>query len=391
MNRLFIILVLALVVLSCKDNDTIYLVELPNPNGDTIIVGNDTIVNGDTISSNGNDNTLECKDPVIGIELLVAEPVDAKFYAIGRRLVLVCQNPNKLIRYDVHQKVLIEMDLPSTPTSLDISDNGELALVGFDGAISYVNLLSMSIIKSINVSCRTYDVVLGRNNWAYVYPADGQWEYVRCIDLDTEEEVLSQGNFVRETTSAEKHPTMDVIYGANNGVSPSDIERMDISSDTAVYAYDSPYHGDYAFSGALWISESGESIYTRGKTVVSSDPLESKDMVYKGSLQTEAREVFWAHDSESENIVAAVVGDRAYVDGEYRQVPTESIEIYNLPLFSSAKQVEMPDIETPETCFNTRPKFCFIWPAGDELVVVVNAYSDKTLIPSNWAILNLPL
>ena len=94
-------MVLALVVLSCKDNDTIYLVELPNPNGDTIIVGNDTIVNGDTINSNGNDNTLECKDPVIGIELLVAEPVDAKFYAIGRRLVLVCQNPNKLISINV--------------------------------------------------------------------------------------------------------------------------------------------------------------------------------------------------------------------------------------------------------------------------------------------------
>jgi chitinase len=75
------------------------------------------------------------------------------------------------------------------------------------------------------------------------------------------------------------------MYGADNGLSPSDIEKYDISSGVANLAYDSPYHGDYAMCGNLWISENGVHIYTACGNTFRSSSIQNQDMLYNGALQ----------------------------------------------------------------------------------------------------------
>jgi hypothetical protein len=57
-----------------------------------------------------------------------------------------------------------------------------------------------------------------------------------------------------------------------------------IISDTAIYLYDSQYHGDYSISGNLWLSEDGNRIFTRGGSVFKTSAVESNDIVYNGEL-----------------------------------------------------------------------------------------------------------
>jgi hypothetical protein len=74
------------------------------------------------------------------------------------------------------------------------------------------------------------------------------------------------------------------MYGADNGISPSDIEKYDIQKGAASMLYDSPYHGDYPMNGNLWLSEDGDRIFTRGKTVLRSSELKTEDMYYNGNI-----------------------------------------------------------------------------------------------------------
>ena len=72
-----------------------------------------------------------------------------------------------------------------------------------------------------------------------------------CISLATGEETTSSGYSIYAGTVAKLHPGGKAMYGADNGISPSDIEKYDIQSGTASVLYDSPYHGDYAMCGDL--------------------------------------------------------------------------------------------------------------------------------------------
>ena len=71
---------------------------------------------------------------------------------------------------------------------------------------------------------------MANNKWAYVFPKDDQWEYVRCINLNisTDNEANSTGGSMYAGTKGRLHPSGKFIYGADNGLSPSDIEKYDI-------------------------------------------------------------------------------------------------------------------------------------------------------------------
>jgi len=115
-------------------------------------------------------------------------------------------------------------------------------------------------------------------------PNGGGWSEIRCIELATGTESPSTGLSVNPGTVMRLHPSGDYIYGANNGVSPSDAEKYDIRPGVAAYLYDSPYHGDFAFSGNLWLNEAGTKMFTRSSNVFRLSDVPANDMIYDGQL-----------------------------------------------------------------------------------------------------------
>jgi chitinase len=210
--------------------------------------------------------------------------VDAEYSRALDRVVLLT-TPAELHVHDPlsgAEDLVVTLPLPGRAVS--IAPNGLTAAVGHDGWVSVVDLVGATLVDTVSTSADSLDLVLAGNGYVYVFPVRDQWTSIRCVNLETGTEELSSGRFIYAGTLARLSPRGDAIYGANNGLSPSDIERYDVSGGAASYLYDSPYHGDYYMCGSLWFDEPGNRIFTRCGNVFHSTDDESTDMRYAGSL-----------------------------------------------------------------------------------------------------------
>ena len=167
---------------------------------------------------------------------------DAEYDRINDKLIVVVDS--ELRKYNFETESVTNIALPMPPSSVAISQDGLFAAVGHNALISYVDLTSMTLVETYPVTTDVLDIVLAPNNYIYAFPKADQWEQIRCINIATKEETLSSVSSIYAGTKAKLHPSGNYIYGADNGISPSDIEKYDITEGTATYSYDSPYHGD---------------------------------------------------------------------------------------------------------------------------------------------------
>jgi uncharacterized protein (TIGR03437 family) len=212
---------------------------------------------------------------------------DAEFSRSLNRVVMVSSLPNQLTLYDPEAgKESNAVALPRVPTCVSISLDGRSAVVGYDGFVSVVDLTRPALVRTFAVSADVLDIVHG-NGYAYVFPRRDQWTTIRTVRLsDGADLTASQfGRSIYAGTLGRMHPSGRKVYGANNGLSPSDIERYNIADNGILqYAYDSPYHGDYAMCGNLWPSRDGLRLITRCGNVFRSSDTQGQDMVYNGKL-----------------------------------------------------------------------------------------------------------
>jgi hypothetical protein len=260
---------------------------------------------------------------------------DAEYSNALDAIVAVVAQPAALHVIDPETGTSTQVALDVAPTSVSVSPDGLHAAVGHDGYVSYVDLVAGSVTNVFPVSTEAVDVVLGGNGFVYVFPRTDQWTTIRIIDLATGLETTHAGGSIRAGTLAKLHPTQAAIYGADNGLSPSDIEKYDISTGTASYLYDSPYHGDYAMCGNLWISDDGERIYTRCGNTFRASSVQADDMRYAGALSGVATIQALDHAGDAD-LVALVPGNGwseteadtvlAFFDDEFLQ-PTASVAL----------------------------------------------------------------
>ena len=237
---------------------------------------------------------------------------DAEYSKALDRIITVSTTPkNQLHIFDPVKGEDIAVDLPLAPTCGSRAPDGLHAPVGHDAYVSYVDLAAPTRLKTIPVSTDVLDIVLAGNGYAYAFPRSDQWESIRSINLESETEELGTGYSIYAGTKGKLHPSGKAMYGANNGLSPSDIEKYDISNGVAETLYDSPYHGDYAMCGDLWISEDGFRIFTACGNVFRSSEIRRKDMKYNGSLQ-DMKHIQWVDHSLPAEKVAVIPENTRY-------------------------------------------------------------------------------
>jgi hypothetical protein len=216
--------------------------------------------------------------------------IDAEFSKTLDALVMVSANPvDAIYVYDTATGIERRRNLVKTPTSVSIAPDGLTAAVGHDALISIVDLANVGVPgapapKRLNVSTHVFDIVLDGAGYVHAFPLADQWQYPHSVEIATNVETLGSG-FLYAGARARLAPGTTWIYTADNGLSPSDLAKWDISSGTAIGLYDSPYHGDYAMCGNVWFNEAGTRIYTPcGNTFrVRANP--AQDMVYAGALE----------------------------------------------------------------------------------------------------------
>lgn len=230
--------------------------------------------------------------------------VDAEYDKVHERIIAVTAGPDQLLIIDPADSTVSAIALNTDPTCVSVSEDGNTAVAGHNGWVSWVDLNSLALLATHGAGCDVFDVVLGPNGFAYAFPESDQWTEIRCIELSSGTLTSSGGWSIYEETNARLKPGSTRIYGATNNGSPTDVETYDISAGTATYLYDCAYHGDYPFGGGLWFSESGDRLFTRDRTVLTTSMVQSEDMLYAGTLPGEAHVRCMDHSSEADRVYA---------------------------------------------------------------------------------------
>ena len=219
--------------------------------------------------------------------------VDAEYSAALESLVIVSTTPrNALYVVNAANGTTSSINLNKPPTAVSVSPDGRSAAVGHDALITLVTPLSSATGSSLsgrtlNVSARVGDLVLDGDGYVHVFPKTDQHVNIHTVHIATNTESLNSGRTIYANTKGRLHPSGSVMYGADNGASPSDIEKYSTPSSPVSgtsYLYDSPYHGDYAMCGNLWFAEDGSTIYTACGNTFSSSTTQSQDMLYRGAM-----------------------------------------------------------------------------------------------------------
>lgn len=316
--------------------------------------------------------------------------IDAEFDAINNRVITISSTPNRLNIIDPQNKSIQHVDLPVLPSCVSVSRQGGYATVGSNGYLILVNLTSAAIEKSHPISCNALDIVMALNGWAYVFPTSDQWTTVRCVNLATGVETQHTGNFIYAGTKGKLHPSGKYIYGADNGISPSDFHKFNIQNGTATYVHDSPYHGNYSFGGDLWISEDGLRIFAKSGNIFKSTE-SSDDLTYNGSLDG-MDNLKWVSTSQSDGTIYAI----PYIEESYYNYKTAPyVSVFNGTYSTFIKNIYLQPFIVPDgfgggTIYPSEGQFVFIGNSNSEIFVLVKADNNSGLT-KDWALIKIPL
>jgi hypothetical protein len=238
--------------------------------------------------------------PFLSRVALPHDVVDVEFDKALNALVMVSNQPSNAIHvYDVATGVERSQALPKRPMAVSIAPDGQTAAVGHDALVSVFDLTTVGQTGApdptlLNVSSDMFDIVIDGNGFVHAFPLTDQWVQPHSIEIATNTETLGNA-LIYDRTRARLHPNGQWIYTADNGLSPSDIAKLDITSGTAEGLYDSPYHGDYGMCGDLWFSEDGQTIYTACGNTFRSSADQAQDMIYTGGLELSPSDLYGWH------------------------------------------------------------------------------------------------
>lgn len=264
---------------------------------------------------------------------------DAEIDSARNRIVSLLSDKLNII--DVATANVTTIDLPLVGAAVSVAPDGNSAVVGHDGWVSHVDLAIGTVINTWPVAAVTGDVVLDSNAYAYVFPQTGQWTNVLVLDLTDGSAAPSTGGSVRHRSRAKLHPDGDAIYLADNGISPSDVERISIGSGSASVEYDSPYHGDFPFCGDLWIDDSGDTMLTRCRVIVRTTDDPNTDLTFVRQLDNETRTIRHASSSAFADTWLVIDGDQ--------NSGSSSVKIYDHGSGNLLREEDMPYIDDSQT------------------------------------------
>lgn len=302
--------------------------------------------------------------------------LDAEYSKALDRIVMVASAPkNQLHIVDPITGTDTAVDLNLAPTSVSVSPNGRFAAVGHNGWISYVDLTAGVLVKTLAVTADLGDVILAGNGYVYAFPRIDQWVNVHSIEIASGTETLANG-FTYAGTRGKLHASGTKIYAANNGLSPSDIERYDVATGPASYAYDSPYHGDYAMCGDLWLSEDGARIFTRCGNVFRATAQQVDDMTYNGALPGVGLVRHMSHSSQAGKLL--VIPDVGFLDEESNADTV--VRRHDQEFYALEESVSLPPFAVGGADYAGHGRFVFFNRAGTKHFVVIQADAASGLL-----------
>lgn len=305
--------------------------------------------------------------------------VDAEYSRATGRIVAVSANPSRLHIIDAETRAVQSVDLAYVPTSVAVQADGLFAAVAHDVHISYVDLTTAAVQRVYTVSTPVTDVLLPGNGYLYALPLGSTWGAIHTLTLESGAETKTH-NSVYPGTRWRLHPSGKYIYTADNGISPSDFQKVDIRAGPAALMYDSPYHGQYEFGGDLWIADDGLRLFARSGNVFRSSELRLEDMIYAGKLAGMSR-LQWAEQSTPAGRIFALPAAPSLMTP-----PASELRVYETEYLGFRGTVPLPSFVVPDVGpFPAYGRFVFANAAGTRLHVLLQA-DGASGVAQDWGI-----
>ena len=322
--------------------------------------------------------------------LLKTDVIDAEYSKRKELLVYISSNPSTLNVFNTNSEKTESIPLNYAPNCVSVAQDGETAVVGHNGHVTYVDLSTKTIINSYIISCNALDIVLGNNKWAYVFPKEGQWTYIRSVNMNLtydNEAKRSIYNQIYQGTIGRLHPSGNYIYCATTS-SSSTIEKFYIQNGDSNDKLESSFQYGYGYSVIpnIWFSEDGQRIFTDKKLALKTSGIASLDMSYNGTIDPNTKTfIKWLDFSTIKNSIYLIT-----FEGDMWSSKTDSfISVYNASNLVYINKIELEktfisDNKGGGTNYNSDPYFVFSNTSGNCLYTLTKAVSTDMI--NQWAI-----
>jgi hypothetical protein len=296
---------------------------------------------------------------------------------------------------DPHTLEQVELELPVLPAAVSVAPDGLTAAVAHDAYLTLVDLTTPAVLKTVPTNCDAFDVVLAGNHFAYVFPRTDQWVDIHSIDLEAGIDRSTGMNWaIYAGTSARLHPGGQFMYGLDNALSPTDIERYDISAGVAVAGADSPYHGDSPICGELWFSKDGKRSFNGCGSVFRMNPGAMDDMTYGGTLAL-SMQGGWgpaftaiAHGAPAGRVYAIPAASEDVFSGDPKGNEDTAVLSYTDDYLQLQRSTRIPCLDTPKGAERVHGRFLFVSPDGTSAYVLGQLEASVGAL-NDWAVVSV--
>jgi chitinase len=300
------------------------------------------------------------------IAALSFKVVDAKYSKQLDRVIMISGTPsNQLHIYEPAANVDETVDLSAVPQCVSVSPDGLHAAVGHNGSISYVDLVSKTVVKTLATGGGNIaDIVLAGNGYVYALqnPSVG-------INISTGTVTAWQNGV---GIKARLHPSGKAIYTTISYAAM----KYDISSGPAFYLYSSDnipgLH--YNVGNDIWMSEDGTSLITQSGNIFSASSGTTNDMMQPKtyiSLQSQC-----VSDSSVATQLAIIPLPQVYAN-----MQIDDTELWTFDQYTGfLKSMVLPHFMNGGNDYPAHGKFVFYNSSGLGMYVIMQADAASGLV-----------
>jgi hypothetical protein len=293
--------------------------------------------------------TVIARASVTGAINLPFVPLQWQYSGALDVLVLTSDSPPSLRIVEPSAAIIRSVVLPLAPRALAVSANGKRAAILHGSAISYVNLETATLLRTVITGGDRTEVFLRNDGQAYVIgQVGGQWVSppIQRFNLETGAELSSQsppdgfgGAYFYGTQRGVFAPLKNKAFFVSEGLSPTDLSyfTVDALTGSLVGGGDSRYHGDFPISGPLFLNASQDIVFTGAGTYFFTASL-----THAGTLSNLPGAIrSLSHSAEQDELL--VIGSTFdYSDFPFGEILASSYSRYSSGLFSPQGSLGLP-------------------------------------------------
>lgn len=314
--------------------------------------------------------------------MLPFRPLAAEYTKSLDRVVMIGTAPDRLYILDPVTRQHQFVSLPLLPTALSVSPDGLHAAVGHDKYISYIDLTTGVIEKTLPFPETVADLALGVSH-VYVKSASPYWASVSIVAIATGIETEIGGDIFGSNAKLRLHPGGGYLYVSSRGRWP----LTDGVPGTFEYI-----QGNFSGEGGnYWFTEDGQRLlFGFGGYVLRWSARASEDGALSGTLWPNFRTAA-AADSTGRRLIAAIKGPVYTYSYDTTPVTADtSIQFFSTENLASSGTIPLPLISTGLSSVASHGRYLFWSPGSERLYALVQADPVSALL-NDYALVTVSL